>query len=249
VSGLLCLAMHAEELERDDVWRAVSRFAGAFERRGMRLTVFVHPFRAIRSGFDLAPRLGELRDRGHEIGQHTHYYATFEETAAGTRKETRLDRATIRACLDRDHAYLRDAGAAPSGYVSGGWAIHDEIFAWLRERGFVYDCSYRTYRLPYANAAAIAGDAAAGPFRLGGLVEVPTTDPMSGWMRRGGSWRRATARAAYRLVYLHDTDLLRGATGRIVSALAPELARGSRSVTGSALATIVSRDMKDRRDG
>jgi hypothetical protein len=243
--------MHAEELQRDDVWRAVSRFAAAFERRGMRLTVFVHPFRAIRTRFDLASRLGELRDRGHEIGQHTHYYAAFVESAQGTRKETRLDVETIRACLDRDHAYLLEAGAAPSGYVSGGWAIHDEIYAWLRERRFAYDCSYRTFTLPYANPAATAGDAAAGPFRIDGIVEVPTTDPMGGWLRRGGSLRRppATPARAYRLVYLHDTDLIGAVKGRIVSSLAPALARGSRSVTGAELASIVSAELEDQRDG
>jgi hypothetical protein len=84
---------------------------------------------------------------------------------------------------------------------------------------------------------------------LGGLVEVPTTDPMSGWMRRGGSWRRATARAAYRLVYLHDTDLIGAVKGRIVSSLAPALARGTRSVTGAELASIVSAELEDQRDG
>lgn len=250
MTALLCAAMHAEHLQRDDVWAAVTRFAAAFERRRLSLTLFVHPFHAIRAGFDLTSRLAELRERGHEIGQHTHYYARFEESADGVRKQTSLDAGTIVRCLDRDHAYLREAGIEPTGYVSGGWAIRDEIFAWLADHGFRYDCSFRSYRLPYSNPDAVAGDDAEGPFRMDGVLEIPTTAAMSSWM-----WRRTARREVaaggmrYRLVYLHDTDLIGRAKGLVFRRVAPLFAGSSRSVTGAELASAVAHELGGKNHG
>jgi peptidoglycan/xylan/chitin deacetylase (PgdA/CDA1 family) len=243
MSDLLAVTFHAERLERHDVWTQVARAAETFRRRRIPLTFFVHPFRAIRAGFDLRDRLVELRDLGHEIGQHTHYYAQFEQTATGTKKRTSIDLETIERCLARDHSYLAEAGFSPTGYVSGGWAIHDDIFAWLRENRFRYDCSFRTFPLPYANPASAPGDDATGPFWMDHLVEVPTTAALTTWMQRRplrAARRRTANGAGYELVYLHDTDLLdlrkRVAFRRFV----PLLARGRRSTTAGELASLVA---------
>jgi peptidoglycan/xylan/chitin deacetylase (PgdA/CDA1 family) len=244
MSDLLAVTFHAEHLERDDVWSHVARAAGAFARRRIPLTFFVHPFHAIRAGFDLRARLQELRDQGHEIGQHTHYYARFEQTATGTNKRTSLESETIERCLARDHAYLGEAGFSPTGYVSGGWAINDEVFAWLRANRFRYDCSFRTYRLPYANPAAAAGDDASGPFWLDRLLEVPTTAGLTTWLRRrpsGAPRPRAGDDARYELIYLHDTDLLEWPKRTLFLRAVPLLARGKRATTAGELASVVAR--------
>ena len=175
------LTMHAERLQRDHVWDVVSATLAALERHGMHATVFVHPWEAILAGADLGPRLRELADRGHEIGQHTHYYSV---SAGRTVTNRDLSPSRIRACLDRDFGYLEQAGLRPRGYVSGGWAIHDEIYTWLRERGFDYDCSYRTYELGYRNPNATQGDRASGPFPSGGVLVIPTTGSARGFRPR-----------------------------------------------------------------
>lgn len=249
---LLSVTMHAEHLERDDVWMRVSSTARDLGRRRIPITFFVHPFHAIRAGFDLRPRLEQLLVGGHEIGQHTHYYGRYEETPAGVRKETSLDPDTVERCLDRDHAYLRTAGITPAGYVSGGWAIPDGLFGWLRERAFAYDCSFRSYRLPYANPASLPGDDATVPFRVDGLLEIPTTARMSAWLRARatGSARSLTAgRVRYELVYLHDTDLLHGPKRAMLRRLVPLLVRRRRPVAVGELASIVADELGGGHDG
>jgi peptidoglycan/xylan/chitin deacetylase (PgdA/CDA1 family) len=162
-----CLTVHAERHERDPVWDAVRRALDRIESRGVRVTFFVHPFRAIRAEIDIADRIRELAERGHEIAQHTHFYAEHDETVAGVRKRTHLAPTVIESSLARDRDYLVDAGFTPPGFVSGGWAIHTAIFEWLDAHGYSYDCSYRTYRLLYESGHARDGDDAAGPFRMG----------------------------------------------------------------------------------
>jgi peptidoglycan/xylan/chitin deacetylase (PgdA/CDA1 family) len=249
MSDLLAVTIHAERLERDDVWTHVARAAETFRRRRIPLTFFVHPFRAIRAGFDLRSRLVELRDQGHEIGQHTHYYADFEQMAAGTKKRTSVDPETIERCLARDHAYLGEAGFSPTGYVSGGWAIHDDIFEWLRANRFRYDCSFRTFQLPYKNPSAAAGDDASGPFWMDHLLELPTTAALTTWLQRRASRSKSGDGAGYELLYLHDTDLLDLRKRVAFRRLAPFLARGKRATTAGELASLVAPEAGEGDNG
>lgn len=207
----LAIALHAEKLHDDSVWQVVERLAvGSAERQAL-LTFFVHPFWAAKAGRDIAGRVRRLTSIGHEVGQHTHYYDTASGKPSG-HKATDLSAANVLRRLDEDHQTLSDAGAQPRGFVSGAWAVPDTLTGWLTERGFTYDCTYRTYTLPYQNAEAVPGDGAHGPFWLErGLLEVPTTTPL----RAGalGAFRRhpSVVRVGdleYQLVYLHDDDLL-----------------------------------------
>jgi peptidoglycan/xylan/chitin deacetylase (PgdA/CDA1 family) len=210
VSDILrCFTLHAERLERDDVWRRTAALLSAIERHGGRATLFIHPFTAIEAGFDLAPRVRDLLSRGHEVAQHTHFYAPRGSDADADAKPASLfTDDNVRRCLDRDLACLRDAGADPRGFVAGGWAIQEEAMRWLRAHGFVYDASVRSFPLSYANADAAAGEGWTAPRLQNGLLRLPTTSPVSGVAKR-----RATPVSlrgfAYDMAYVHDYDLLR----------------------------------------
>jgi peptidoglycan/xylan/chitin deacetylase (PgdA/CDA1 family) len=136
---------HAERLERDDVWRRTSDLLEALEARGGHATLFVDPSAAIEAEFDLGPRLLELLDRGHEVGQRTHVPEPIEGS------------------LDRDLHYLRQRGVEPGGFVAGGWAISQEALRWLREHGFAYD------------ASALSSEGWTAPLVQDGLLRLPTT--------------------------------------------------------------------------
>ena len=69
------LVFHAEKLHEDAVWGRVLPIAEALAEDGIRLTFFVFPYRAEVVGADLTPRVRELDGLGHEIAQHTHFYA------------------------------------------------------------------------------------------------------------------------------------------------------------------------------
>ena len=236
---------HAERLERDDVWHAVRRVARTFGARGRGLTFFVHPLTAIEADVDLAPRLAELAQAGHEIAQHTHYYRDHAEGPGGLVKTTSLDDATVLRCLDRDFDYLSEAGHRPRGFVGGGWAVSATALAWLQERSFAYDCTYRTFRLGYDNPLAAPGDDAPGPSRIGSLVELPTTSTFSAEIRRPfGGHDTASGSVRYRLSYMHDTDLL-GWKDAALRRLRPLLVRRYRHVT----AGQVVRELGDLRQG
>ena len=104
-----CLTMHAERLEVDRVWSHDRRPAAPARASGWPSHLFVHPFSAIEAGADLGPKLRSLVERGHEIGQHTHYYAP--RPAGSTAKPASLvDPTTSIRCLNRDLDYLRERG-------------------------------------------------------------------------------------------------------------------------------------------
>ena len=118
-ADLGCLTLHAERMEVDRVWINIDRLLRNLERAGGRATVFVHPFSAIEAGVDLGPRIQNLLGRGHEIAQHTHYYAP-RAPGATTKPVDRMDPENVVRCLDRDLRYLREAGVDSRGYVAGG---------------------------------------------------------------------------------------------------------------------------------
>lgn len=202
----LCLTVHAERLHEDPVWQAVRRLLALLERRGGRGTFLVSPLRASVAGIDLGPRLRELEDRGHEVGQHTHYYALAAAPAGRVRFDKRTDAspANLRRCLDHDHARLVAAGLRPRGFVAGAWEIHEPAHDWLVEHGFAYDLSYRSFPLGYANPAAAPGSHRTAPFQRRGLLEIPTTAPLARALRHEILGR---PRLPYEVWYVHDYDL------------------------------------------
>jgi peptidoglycan/xylan/chitin deacetylase (PgdA/CDA1 family) len=210
---LRCFVVHAERLNRDQVWDRTLQVLDLLEAAGGRGTLFVHPFEAIQTGFDLAPRIEELLARGHEIAQHTHFYAP---KALGDLGKPLADtsRENVLRCLDRDHAELVRCGADPRGFTSGGWLIDDTAIAWVTERGFRFDCSYRSFDLHYENPRAARGQATR-PVLAGSVIRLPTTmtlrEAAAGLHRRGGVMKLKDL--SYQLVYTHDHDLVQPMRG------------------------------------
>ena len=230
---LASLTLHAEKLHRDEVWAVVVPLAERTARRGVRLTIFVHPFWALADGADVTDRVVRLTDLGHEIGQHTHYYDAHTGRVPG-HKAGDLDPGNVVRRLDEDRAALERAGISPRGFVSGAWAFPEVLTEWLAGHGFTYDCSLRTYAPPSDRRGTTP--AAAPHFVRDGLCEVPTTASL----RRAVGLRPGSAHIgdlAYRLVYCHDDDLLdprkRVALGYLLAVL---LLRGWRLVSAGEIA-------------
>ncbi|MFL5766701.1 MAG: polysaccharide deacetylase family protein [Actinomycetota bacterium] len=209
-AALSCLVFHAERLEREDVWSKTDHLLRVLEDKGIHSTVFVHPYSAIRSDIDIRMRIQEILLRGHEVGQHTHYYAP---TTGSGKPESDLTAANVRACLERDREYLARSGADPRGFTAGAWIEHPVASGWLREAGFAYDCTGRTFGLR-SSAPNVDPDAGwNGPKMGDGLVGLPTTASVTEAVRELPRRRSPTveldARTRYELIYLHDYDLLR----------------------------------------
>ena len=202
------LVFHAEKLHDDAVWGRVLPIATALAEEGIRLTFFVFPYRAEVVGADLTPRVRELDGLGHEIAQHTHFYAG--KTFMTDRKTDDLSDANVTACIHRDADRLRAMGAEPRGFTAGAWQLPEKALETLRSLGFEYDCSAR-HPQPRAQtsnphhrwlAEADIYSPNAHP-----LVILPTTCSLGGWFKWG---RRVvlTGPPDYQMVYLHDYDLL-----------------------------------------
>jgi peptidoglycan/xylan/chitin deacetylase (PgdA/CDA1 family) len=207
-----CLVLHAERLERDDVWRRTTSLLSALEARDGRATVFVHPYTAIRAGADLGARIAELSGRGHEVAQHTHYYAADPPDAPASRPVTDLSDENVRRCLERDRRYLREAGADPVGFTAGAWVEHAEAGRWLAQAGFRYDCTGRSFDLRHAASGVDPRGRRRAAAMDGPVVDLPTTDSLGGAARRivgSGPATLPVGAARYSLVYLHDYDLVR----------------------------------------
>ena len=174
---------HARRVERDDVWRRTSDLLEALETRGGHATLFVDPSTAIEAEFDLGPRLRELLDRGHEVGQRIH--VDTEDIRPGH----------VGASLERDLRYLRDAGVQPGGSVAAGWAMPGEALRWLREHRFTYDASPRI------------ADGWTAPRIQDGLLRLPTTTSLIQIAKHRGQPLIAGS-IAYELGYIHDDDLV-----------------------------------------
>lgn len=238
------VTLHAERLERDDVWRRTSAFLGTIEARGARATLFVHPFTAIEAGVDLGPRLEELIERGHELGQHTHYYAPRDPDGAAGKPVSLLTAENVIACLDRDFAYLRQAGVDPRGYVAGGWVIHDAALEWLRAHGFTYDASVRSFSLKYDNPPAAAGEGWTAPLEEHGLLRLPTTAPLTNIARQRGH-PLPVGNLRYELGYIHDYDLSSSAHRTAARVALRRWSDGGVLITASALAQRVGERLVD----
>lgn len=226
----LCLTVHAERLHEASVWHAVQRLLARLERAGGRATFLVSPLRASVAGVDLGPRLRELVARGHEVGQHTHYYA-LTTGAHGVSFEKRPDASpeNLRRCLDHDHGRLLAAGIRPRGFVAGAWAIHDVAHDWLLEQGFEYDLSFRSFPLGYDSPAAARGDGCDAPFVRRGLLEIPTTATLALAVRRALARRDLP----HEVVYLHDYDLTAARARLLLAALGGLVGPAERVTVGA----------------
>jgi hypothetical protein len=230
--SLTCFAVHAEALHEDDAWHATDAVLRRLESLGGRATLFVNVHPAVQHDFDLRTRVGELAARGHEIGQHTHYYRAVD----GRPPATDMSPDNVRACLDRDFAVLTDMGIAPHGFVSGGWAVSDSIVPWLKDHGFSYDTTRRSYELPYESPAARAGDLHRAPALDDGLLHLPTTASLKRMAISRVLWWRSTSisvgSARFRIFYAHDYDLATAAKRWVVSPILRSL-----SIVGDELVT------------
>jgi hypothetical protein len=71
----IMLVFHAEKLHDERVWRRVERVARWLAVQGRQAIFFVYPFCAQVAGQEITARVRTLAVLGHEIGQHTHFYA------------------------------------------------------------------------------------------------------------------------------------------------------------------------------
>ncbi|HET8579918.1 MAG TPA: hypothetical protein VFL31_02890 [Nitrospiraceae bacterium] len=202
------LAFHTEKLHDDPVWHRVEAVARWMASRGIGATFFVYPFRALIAERDIGDRVRVLAALGHEIGQHTHFYAGTKD--AKHEKADDLSEANIVWCLKRDFETLQRFGCRPSGFTAGGWFANDVVLDTLVTLGFVYDCSARFPRstgvvnTPYRRwlrkpqqYASAAGD----------LLRLPTTCSLGEWFKWGRNVR-VDGVVPYQLICLHDYDLL-----------------------------------------
>jgi len=202
------LAFHAEKLHDDRVWRRVQPVARWMSVRGITATFFVYPFRAQVANRDITQRVQALAALGHEIGQHTHFYAGTMIDKPG--KVDDLSEANIVHCLNRDFETLRKSGFAPKGFTAGGWFVNATVLDRLVELGFVYDCSAQfpkprgSHNSPYnrwLRSPEVHTNA------HGGLICLPTTCSLGEWFKWGRKVR-TEGKVSYQLIYLHDYDLL-----------------------------------------
>ena len=214
----IALTFHAERLDTDEVWRRVSQVLARLERHGVQATFFcvapVHPYYRNRPDFSEAKwvgRINEIAERGHAIGQHTHFYGVGEEKTRDVAPENLHKR------LDEDRRWLQAQGFVPTGFIGGGWTISADVFRFLLAHDYKYDCSAHSFDLAYLKGRGRALPAQ-HPFLLGAgsdsLLEIPTTAPIANavcsLLPFSGqktyldvqSWGR------YALIYLHDYDLL-----------------------------------------
>jgi len=137
------LAVHAERLHDDRVWNRVRRIAGWMQRRGLSATFFTYPFRAQMVGRAIGDRVQEIAASGHEIAQHTHFYAGAATEKPLCRDD--LGENNVVSCLRRDSASLSQMGCRPRGFTAGAWRVNEGMYRELIELGFSYDCSSRLY--------------------------------------------------------------------------------------------------------
>lgn len=202
------LAFHAEKLHEPKVWRNVSRVAQWLADRRQGVTFFVYPFPAAVSGTDISARIAWLGSLGHEIAQHTHFYAG---AAIGKKEKVDdLSDANVAHCMERDFALLQRSGCTPRGFSAGAWFVTDAVFDTLVALDFSYDCSAQ---IPRPKTSLGSGYNRwldrPGMYRnaRGSLLCLPTTCSIGEWFK----WGRGAMRdddSCPRIVYLHDYDLL-----------------------------------------
>jgi len=205
---LRSVGFHTEKLHEDPVWSRLQRIARWMARKDMKATFFVYPFRAQVAGSDITDRVQTLASFGHEIGQHTHFYAGVKIEKPD--KSNDLSDENIIRCLRRDFETLRGMGFSPKGFTAGAWRANETVWDTLVDLGFLYDCSTRfpgpnkTPATPYVHWRRDPHFYSNG---RGRLLCLSTTCSLGEWFR----WARNVhvgVSSSYQLIYLHDYDLL-----------------------------------------
>jgi len=204
----IALVFHAERLHADHVWREVEKVAHRLAARDVKATFFVYSFPAAVAAVDIAPRVRWLGSLGHEIAQHTHFYAGRK--IGKNEKIDDLSDANVVHCLQRDFEALRQSGFSPKGFTAGSWYVNDTVLSTLIGLGFDYDCSAQLLT-PRAAMRSPQQRWLGAPqlFRntSGQLLCLPTTCSLGQWFKSAARPMRER-HAAYQLIYLHDYDLL-----------------------------------------
>jgi peptidoglycan/xylan/chitin deacetylase (PgdA/CDA1 family) len=204
----ITLAFHAETLHEQRVWKKVERIAGWMAEHNMKATFFVYPFPAAVAGKSISERVQWLGSLGHEIAQHTHFYAGMK--IAKHEKRDDLSKANVIHCLRRDFATLKEFGFPPKGFTAGSWFVNDAVLDALVELGFVYDCSALFPRPKTSGPVPNNRWLRAAQYYSnshGRLLCLPTTCSLGEWFKWGHKARREGDQF-YQIVYLHDYDLL-----------------------------------------
>jgi hypothetical protein len=204
----IALAFHAEKLHDDRTWKRVEVFARRMTRKKIEATFFVYPFRAHVAGKDITERVRMLAALGHEIGQHTHFYAGTKINKP--EKVDDLTDANIVHCLHRDFETLKQTGFSPRGFTAGAWLVNRTVRDALVSLGFDYDCSAQFPKPKGVDQSPDHSWLRSPRFHLSGrgrLLCLPTTCSLGEWFKWG---RRVETegRLPYQLIYLHDYDLL-----------------------------------------
>jgi|SRR5262245_27369165 len=204
----ITLAFHAEKLHQAEVWQKVWDAGRWLARHGVRATFFVYPFPAIVYGQSITERVRMLASLGHEIAQHTHFYAGCHIDKS--RKVDDLSSENIVRCLRRDCDLLSVMGHRPRGFTAGSWFISDVVLEELVNLGFVYDCSAQ-FPKPNPPAADPRVQWLRAPQNYSGargrLLRLPTTCSLGEWFKWGHRTSRQNVHF-HQIVYLHDFDLL-----------------------------------------
>ena len=204
----ITLVFHAEKLHDERVWRRVERVARWLAVQGCQATFFVYPFRAQMAGQDITNRVRALATLGHEIGQHTHFYAGTKLDKA--EKVDDLSAANLVQCLHRDYETLRCMGYAPQAFTAGAWLVNETVLDTLVALGFTYDCSAR-FPKPQGTTSSPHHRWLSSPQLYnnahGRLLCLPTTCSLGEWWKWGRSMQ-AIDYGSYQMIYTHDYDLL-----------------------------------------
>jgi len=209
---LRAICLHAERLHDTRVWRRTLEALDELDGRGLKITFLVYPMRSVAAGRDVRDRVRELAARGHEVGQHTHFYAG--PATERPHKRTDLSDRNVRECIGRDRAWLAECGVEPKGFCGGNFMMTESAFEALAELGFVYDCSARMTwgRDNYEAPHPWSDRAEVRRFDGRSLVLLPNTEyltlPQLLHPRRRNRATPLPDGTSYQLVMNHDYDLL-----------------------------------------
>ena len=226
LTTLRAICLHVERLHDERVWRRLQAALDELDRRALKITCLVYPMRSIAAGYDVRVRVRELAARGHEVGQHTHFYAG--DVTERPHKRTDLSDRNVRACIARDCLWLKECGIEPKGFCGGNFMMTEAAFAALAEMGFVYDCSARLpwERDNFETPHPWLERAEVREFDGRTLVLLPNTEyltlPQLLHPRRRSRRAPLSNGSFYQLVMNHDYDLLQW---KVWSGLLGELRR------------------------
>lgn len=241
------LCLHTEMLHDERVWRRLQTVLDRMDEKGAKATFLIYPLRSIAAGADVKARVREIAARGHDVGQHTHFYVG--DVVERTRKRTDLSDANVKACIIRDYEWLMACGVEPKGFCAGNFMTTETVFETLARMGFIYDCSARlpwerkSYELPHpfldgAEVRSIDGSR---------LVLLPNTEYLTLAQYLHPARRRRSAlmvnrERSYQLLVNHDHDLL---IGKVWLGALLHTRGGTRIVTVRRIAEMCLEDARD----